>query len=544
MSYDKRRIIRLYGDTKSYVLTSQAIENEKLQIKCVDASVCLNKMSNDEWLAMTQMRTNSIRSATYSLILDSYGCLGMLSTAIFSSPNEESANNVQHFLIFVKEAQCVGTLKKFDIMRITDVYVIALNGGAELTMNINSGQQTSGGGNNYASYMNELKKFLSSGVFYFVYSPDPNSTFDLTLSSQLRYMSHGTHRKFLWNYNLHVPFRRLNVDCSRWLLNIICGFVDIKKVIILSKAYKACLFSRLSCERTGTRFNCRGINDDGQCANFVETEQVVYSCETDEEASFVQLRGSVPVFFEQTGLQVGSHRIRIMRGLEACYPAYERHIKSLIQDYGTKIFILNLLGQKGDESILTDYYLKLCDNSPFAISNQLIYANFDYHQELKMNKQSLGEKMWPNLVHQFYSENHKQNSVEGMCFYLGSNRGDSGGGGGGGTTYSDSDSAIVGDTSSISSNSNSLQTHVNNPNGKLQAKFIRTNCMDCLDRTNNVQSFIGIEMLRYQLAHMIAEIDMSKFREVFRQMWIVNGDCISKIYAGTGAIQGIQTGRH
>lgn len=31
---------------------------------------------------------------------------------------------------------------------------------------------------------------------------------------------------------------------------------------------------RLSCERAGTRFNVRGVNDDGAVANFVETEQV------------------------------------------------------------------------------------------------------------------------------------------------------------------------------------------------------------------------------------------------------------------------------
>lgn len=32
--------------------------------------------------------------------------------------------------------------------------------------------------------------------------------------------------------------------------------------------------------------------------------------------------------------------------------------------------------------------------------------------------------------------------------------------------------------------------------------------------------------------------NFGKFEEVFRQMWINNGNEISKIYAGTGAIQG------
>ena len=32
---------------------------------------------------------------------------------------------------------------------------------------------------------------------------------------------------------------------------------------------------------------------------------------------------------------------------------------------------------------------------------------------------------------------------------------------------------------------------------------------------------------------------VSRFEEVFCQMWINNGNEVSKIYAGTGAIQGV-----
>lgn len=32
--------------------------------------------------------------------------------------------------------------------------------------------------------------------------------------------------------------------------------------------------------------------------------------------------------------------------------------------------------------------------------------------------------------------------------------------------------------------------------------------------------------------------NMSRFIEVFKQMWVNNGNEISKIYAGTGALQG------
>lgn len=53
--------------------------------------------------------------------------------------------------------------------------------------------------------------------------------------------------------------------------------MEIRTIYAGHKQAKACIFSRLSSERAGTRFNVRGTNDDGQVANFVETEQVIFS---------------------------------------------------------------------------------------------------------------------------------------------------------------------------------------------------------------------------------------------------------------------------
>jgi hypothetical protein len=50
------------------------------------------------------------------------------------------------------------------------------------------------------------------------------------------------------------------------------------------------------------RFNVRGCNDEGHVANFVETEQVIFL--DNEVTSYVQTRGSVPLFWEQPGVQV------------------------------------------------------------------------------------------------------------------------------------------------------------------------------------------------------------------------------------------------
>lgn len=54
-----------------------------------------------------------------------------------------------------------------------------------------------------------------------------------------------------------------------------------------------------------SRFQTRGTNDDGHVGNFVETEQAIYV--DGNVASFVQIRGVVPLYWEQPGLQVCCH---------------------------------------------------------------------------------------------------------------------------------------------------------------------------------------------------------------------------------------------
>lgn len=98
---------------------------------------------------------------------------------------------------------------------------------------------------------------------------------------------------------LHIPFLRFGVDCSSWLLKVMCGSVEIRTVYAGVRQARAAIISRLSCERTGTRFNVRGVNDEGHVANFVETEQVIYL--DNDITSYLQTRGSVPLFWEQPG---------------------------------------------------------------------------------------------------------------------------------------------------------------------------------------------------------------------------------------------------
>lgn len=75
---------------------------------------------------------------------------------------------------------------------------------------------------------------------------------------------------------------------------------------------------------------------------------------------------------------------------------------------------------------------------------------------------------------------------------------------------------------------------------RLQSGTLRTNCTDCLDRTNSVQTVFGLELLNAQLSSFdLGEISPSvafRLSEAFKAMWANNGNELSKIYAGTGVV--------
>ena len=87
--------------------------------------------------------------------------------------------------------------------------------------------------------------------------------------------------------------------------------------------------------RTGTRLNVRGLDDDGNVGNFVETEQIVKI--GDKVYSFVATRGTVPVFWHQ-GSKKGStssifEEVFITRSSDMVKQPFKQHFQSMINDY-------------------------------------------------------------------------------------------------------------------------------------------------------------------------------------------------------------------
>lgn len=83
----------------------------------------------------------------------------------------------------------------------------------------------------------------------------------------------------------------------------------------------------------------------------METEEAIYV--DDSVASFIQVRGLVPLFWDQPGIQTGGMtKIKFSRGYSCTHPAFERHFEWCLLHYGPTL-CLNLLGTRDMERMLT-----------------------------------------------------------------------------------------------------------------------------------------------------------------------------------------------
>lgn len=137
----------------------------------------------------------------------------------------------------------------------------------------------------------ELHKiFDDSDSFYFC--PDADIT------NNLQRMNDGEcDERFFWNKYMIKDISCL--DDKSWVLPIIQGFVQMEECVIGTDCFTLALVSRRSRFRAGTRYKRRGIDEDGNCANYVETEQILSFGE--HQMAFTQIRGSVPVYWSQPG---------------------------------------------------------------------------------------------------------------------------------------------------------------------------------------------------------------------------------------------------
>lgn len=157
---------------------------------------------------------------------------------------------------------------------------------------------------------------------------------------------------------------------------------------------KKILFYSLFCLYFCGRYKRRGIDEDGNVANYVETEQILSF--GDYQMAFTIVRGSVPVYWSQPGykyrpppkLDRGDFNAAsiqsdfIFNSFDLHFSdekesqiAFEKHFDAELKLYKS-ICIINLVEQSGKEKIIFDAY----GNHVVKYNNdQLIYVTFDFH---------------------------------------------------------------------------------------------------------------------------------------------------------------------
>ena len=275
------------------------------------------------------------------------------------------------------------------------------------------------------------------------------------------------------------------------------------------QSYTVTLISRRSVKRAGLRYLRRGINEDGFVANAVETEQLLYPsvCSNSSQVqSFLQIRGSIPLFFTQTPYAFKPAPV-LQYSDETNRRACQMHFERLIKSYGA-IRAVNLVEKHGVESTIGNRYEKTVKdltegvsegeeasprNGPGISPALLAFEWFDFHEAcrgMKFENVSLLLSILSDKLENFGSTRSR-------------------------------DGALL----------------------ESQKGVVRTNCMDCLDRTNVCQSSFAKHMLELQLKQegydMSAQVDQET--SWFNTLWADNGDAISKQYASTAAMKGDYT---
>ncbi|CAI5986869.1 unnamed protein product [Closterium sp. NIES-64] len=275
-----------------------------------------------------------------------------------------------------------------------------------------------------------------------------------------------------------------------------CADAIIPRFASIQSAINKCpvevtLIARRGVDRIGTRMWRRGADSKGAVANFVETEQVV-TVDGGAVASYVQIRGSIPVLWEQIVNLTYKPKLQTVVTAEQPFEApLRQHLRGLKEIYGPVIAV-DLVNQDGGESRIGSAYAGAVN----AIKDSdLRYVPFDFHHECGATK-----------YHQLsVLDDQISKDMETQGFFL-----------------QGMDGTVQ----------------------KQQHGTVRTNCVDCLDRTNVTQSWFARHVLEDELRQMgllgkderVAE--HSDFDAKYKIMWADHGDDISTQYTGTPALKG------
>jgi len=362
--------------------------------------------------------------------------------------------------------------------------------------------------------------------FYYSYSYDITRTlqYNITkertalLSGQPSSSSTTFNSMFVWNSHLLEPAVKALHTPYEWCRRIVHGYIDQAAVSIYGRTAHITIIARRSRYFAGARFLKRGANDLGYVANDVETEQIVSEALTTSfhspgpkfyaspaYTSYVQHRGSIPLYWTQDSVGVTPKPPIELNLVDPFYTAAALHFDNLFERYGAPIYVLNLVKARERtprEGKLLAEYTKAIDylNQFLPSEKKLIHRAWDMSRAAKSRDQDVIGTL----------EAIAEEVVTTTGFF---HNGD-------------------GHTSPI----------------RVQNGVARTNCIDCLDRTNAAQFVIGKRALGYQL-HVLGMLEGTGIDydtdavNLFTHMYHDHGDTIAVQYAGSQLVNTMETYR-
>jgi hypothetical protein len=168
---------------------------------------------------------------------------------------------------------------------------------------------------------------------------------------------------FCWNAHLARPLAAClgglsSTAMRRWLLCLIHGSFGATSLALCGTPVSVVLLARRSRRFAGTRYRKRGVNDAGDVANHVETEQVVdagaWPCRRQPRgvrrdyppysaipppppprcSSVLQVRGSIPLFWSQEASALSPKPDILLARHDPYYGATAEHFAQLQARYG------------------------------------------------------------------------------------------------------------------------------------------------------------------------------------------------------------------
>ncbi|RNE98480.1 putative synaptojanin (N-terminal domain), putative,inositol/phosphatidylinositol phosphatase [Trypanosoma rangeli] len=428
-----------------------------------------------------------------------------------------------YYLILVTQRRCVARLGYHRIFEVADVELVSLCIVEPMStlLTAASGSAFLGSRTTEDYYRSQ---FLSTSLkqhFYYSHTYDLTNTLQTNMT--LLCGERRVRSKFVWNEFLLEPFffsatarhasslsaeeeeaRWTSADVEQWIVYLTHGSIVQCPVGCGSKPLLLTLIGRVSKNFAGVRYLRRGVDSDGHAANHVEVEQIV----VDESqlhthftrgsfTSYVQVRGSVPLHWFHPPTQLPKPPIKL--GVRDIYYANTRkHFQELLEDYGAPVIIMNLLQQREKrprESILGQEFRRAVMTLKGFVGagaeaeeadEILSYLEFDIRES--------AHAAWNNVTAL------AEGALEKTGFFVCNREG----------------------------------TRVRRQEG-----VIRSNCVDCVDRTNLAQFFFGLHALGHQLhalglLHSPVDLALSPgVQDLLLRMYLLLGDAIAVQYGGS-----------